>query len=117
AITFISMGFVFQIFAHPWIALFPMLLLLATYGSRVRLPLGVPGGLAAVAIGTALAWMVRAFDASLFAPSQDPVTLGFHPPTAAFGDAVSLLTSARGYKYMAVIFPMGLFNVVGSLQN
>jgi AGZA family xanthine/uracil permease-like MFS transporter len=117
AITFISMGFIFQIFAHPWIAVFPMILLLATYGSGVRLPLGMPGGLAAVAMGTGLAWILRAFDPSLFVPSPEPVTLGFHPPLPAFGDAVALLTGARGYKYMSVIFPMGLFNVVGSLQN
>jgi adenine/guanine/hypoxanthine permease len=117
AITFISMGFVFQIFARPWIALFPMLLLLTTYGSRVRLPFGLPGGLTAVVLGTAFAWILRAFDASLFAPSQEPIALGFHPPIPVVGDAVALLTSARGFKYMAVIFPMGLFNVVGSLQN
>src|SRR5580704_6547448 len=38
AITFISMGFVFQIFARPWIALFPALLLVTTYASHSRLP-------------------------------------------------------------------------------
>jgi adenine/guanine/hypoxanthine permease len=117
AITFISMGFVFQIFARPWIALLPMLLLLATYASRARLPFGVPGGLAAVLVGTVLAWILRAVDVDLFEPSRDPVTLGFHPPVPVVGDAIALLTSARGYKYMAVIFPMGLFNVIGSLQN
>jgi AGZA family xanthine/uracil permease-like MFS transporter len=57
ALTFISMGFVFQIFARPWIALLPMLLLLATYASRARLPFGIPGGLAAVIVGTCLAWI------------------------------------------------------------
>jgi AGZA family xanthine/uracil permease-like MFS transporter len=117
AITFISMGFIFQIFARPWIALFPMLLLLTAYASRVRLPFGVPGGLAAVILGTALAWILRAFDPTLFEPSHEPVVLGFHPPVPVVGDALALLTDARGYRYMSVIFPMGLFNVVGSLQN
>jgi adenine/guanine/hypoxanthine permease len=117
ALTFISMGFVFQIFARPWIALFPMLLLLATYASRVRLPFGVPGGLAAVLVGTALAWTLRAFDPTLFEPSRDPVALGLHAPVPVVGDALALLTDARGYRYLSVILPMGLFNVVGSLQN
>jgi AGZA family xanthine/uracil permease-like MFS transporter len=117
AITFISMGFVFQIFARPWIALFPMILLLVTYASRVRLPFGFPGGLAAVVVGTALAWVLRAMNADLFEPSREPIVLGFHPPIPVIGDALALLASARGYKYMAVIFPMGLFNVIGSLQN
>ncbi|MDP9002987.1 MAG: NCS2 family permease [Myxococcota bacterium] len=117
AITFISMGFVFQIFARPWIALLPTILLLVTYASRVRLPFGVPGGLAAVLLGTALAWSLRAVDPGLFEPSMQPIVLGLHLPIPVVGDAVALLTSGRGYKYMAVIFPMGLFNVVGSLQN
>jgi AGZA family xanthine/uracil permease-like MFS transporter len=117
AITFISMGFVFQIFARPWIALFPMLLLLTTYASRVRLPLGVPGGLAAVLLGTVLAWILRAFDPSLFEPSHALVALGFHPPVPVISDALALIADARAYRYMSVIFPMGLFNVIGSLQN
>jgi adenine/guanine/hypoxanthine permease len=117
AITFISMGFIFQIFARPWIALFPMLILLATYASGTRLPFGLPGGLAAVVVGTALAWILRAAGGSFFEPSQEPLALGFHPPIPVVGDAVALLASARGYKYMAVILPMGLFNVIGSLQN
>jgi AGZA family xanthine/uracil permease-like MFS transporter len=117
AITFISMGFIFQIFARPWIALFPMLLLIATYASHVRLPFGIPGGLAAVIVGTAIAWIARAVDASLFQPSSDPVAFAFHPPLPVVEDALALVADARAYKYMAVIVPMGLFNVIGSLQN
>jgi adenine/guanine/hypoxanthine permease len=117
AITFIAMGFVFQIFARPWIGVFPMVLLLATYASRVRLPFGVPGGLLAVLAGTAIAWILRAFDPRLFEPSAVPAALGFHPPVPVVRDALSLLTDGRGYRYMAVIVPMGLFNVIGSLQN
>ncbi len=117
ALTFISMGFVFQIFARPWIALFPALLLVTTYASRTRLPFGVPGGLAAILVGTCLAWALRAIDPSLFEPSHDAIALAFHPPVPLLADAWSLLVDPRGYRYMAVIFPMGLFNVIGSLQN
>jgi AGZA family xanthine/uracil permease-like MFS transporter len=117
ALTFISMGFVFQIFAKPWIGLFPMLLLLAAYAGRVRLPFGMPGGLAAVVAGTAIAWALRLLGTGLFEPAADAVRLGFHPPVPVPGDAFALLLDPRGYKYMAVIFPMGLFNVIGSLQN
>jgi AGZA family xanthine/uracil permease-like MFS transporter len=117
ALTFISMGFVFQIFAQPWIALLPMLLLLFTYASRTRLPFGVPGGLAAVAIGTAMAWVLRAIDPSLFEPSHEAAAIAFHPPVPVVGDAIALLTDARAYRYMSVVLPMALFNVIGSLQN
>ncbi|HXX66531.1 MAG TPA: hypothetical protein VEK07_05095 [Polyangiaceae bacterium] len=117
ALTFISMGFVFQIFAHPWIAVFPMLMLLAVYGSRSRLPMGLPGGLVAIATGTAIAWLLRTISPAMFEPLRDPVALAFHPPVPVLGDAVALLTDPRSTKALSVVLPMGLFNVVGSLQN
>ena len=48
AIAFIAMGFVFQIFATPIIALLPLVLILISYASGAKLPLGIPGGLVAV---------------------------------------------------------------------
>lgn len=117
ALTFISMGFVFQIFAHPWIALFPMLLLLAVYGSRSRLPLGLPGGLVAIATGTAIAWLLHAVSPTLFDPPRHPVSFGFHPPVPVIPDAFALVTDPRSFRTLGVVLPMGLFNVVGSLQN
>ncbi|MEJ2684014.1 MAG: hypothetical protein P8Z71_06435 [Candidatus Sulfobium sp.] len=50
AITFISMGFVFQIFAMPAIAIVPALLVIFVYGGRIKLPLGLPGGFMDVAL-------------------------------------------------------------------
>lgn len=117
AITFISMGFILQIFAAPWIALLPMILILVSYASHARLPLGVPGGLAAVVLGTLLAWSLRAAGLPSFTPPEGRVALGLHLPVPVPGDALALLTSPSGWKYMSVIFPMGLFNVLGSLQN
>jgi AGZA family xanthine/uracil permease-like MFS transporter len=40
-----------------------------------------------------------------------------HPPVPVDADFWSFLFSAKGWTYMAVIFPMGLFNLIGSLQN
>src|SRR4029453_10634927 len=56
AITFIAMGFIFQIFASPLLAILPMFLILASYAGKLRLPLGLPGGFVAVVLGVALAW-------------------------------------------------------------
>jgi AGZA family xanthine/uracil permease-like MFS transporter len=117
ALTFISMGFVFQIFARPWIALLPMLFLLTTYASGVRLPFGVPAGLAAVTLGTLLAWLLRAFDPRLFEPAREAASLGFRPPLPFVGPALSLVTDPRATRFMPVVLPLALFNVVGSLQN
>jgi adenine/guanine/hypoxanthine permease len=117
AITFIAMGFVFQIFASPIIALLPMLLILFTYASRARLPFGLPGGFVAVLVGVGLAWLLRALGEPYFEPSTEPYRFGLHLPTPVPRDMLALLTSATGWQYLSVIFPMGLFNVVGSLQN
>jgi AGZA family xanthine/uracil permease-like MFS transporter len=117
AITFIAMGFVFQIFATPGIALLPMFLILFTYASRTRLPLGLPGGFVAVFVGVACAWILRALGQPSFEPSTDPYQLQFHPPVPVPRDLFALLTIATGWQYLSVIFPMGLFNVIGSLQN
>ena len=117
AITFISMNFVFQIFAHPTIALLPMLLILITYAGRVRLPLGLPGGLVAVILGVAIAYGLRFAGYHPFEPGTAVYRFGFHAPRPAFADALALFASPQGWSYLAVIFPMGLFNVIGSLQN
>jgi len=117
AITFISMSFVFRIFASPAITLVPMLLLLVTYASRVRLPLGLPGGLVAVLVGVVLAWTLRAAGQPFFEPDPKPYTFALYLPQFVPADALALLTSETGWRYLAVIFPMGLFNAVGSLQN
>ena len=117
AITFIAMGFIFQIFASPAIALFPMMMILITYASHVRLPLALPGGLVAVLTGVALAWVLRAMGLPYFEPSTEAYTPAIYLPVPVPGHLFALLTSPVGWKYMAVIFPMGLFNVIGSLQN
>jgi adenine/guanine/hypoxanthine permease len=117
AITFLAMGFVFQIFAVPLLGLLPMLLILFAYSSRVRLPLGLPGGLVAVLLGIGLAWLLRGLGLPYFEPPADGYPAGIYLPTPVLGDLFALLTSATGWQYFAVIFPMALFNVLGSLQN
>jgi adenine/guanine/hypoxanthine permease len=117
AITFIAMGFVFQIFATPLLGLLPMLLILIVYSSRARLPFGLPGGLVAVLLGIGLAWFLPALGFPSFEPSTEPFQAGLYLPTPVPGDLFALVTSAAGWQYLAVIFPMALFNVLGSLQN
>src|SRR5258706_9279878 len=117
AITFIAMGFIFQIFASPLLAILPMMMILGCYASGRKIPLGLPGGMLAVGTGVAIAWLLRVFGLPSFEPSQEPYVFALHTPMPVPGDVFALFTSATGWKYLAVIFPMGLFNVVGSLQN
>lgn len=116
AITFIAMGFVFQIFATPTLGLLPMLLILFCYAAKLKLPLGVPAGFAAVVLGTLLAWGLRALHLAPAMPESVAAPLSFHAPHWSGSDLFGFLFSKVGWQYMAVIFPMGLFNLIGSLQ-
>ena len=116
AITFIAMGFVFQIFATPALGLLPMLLILISYGARLKLPLGLPAGFVAVLLGTLLAWTLRAMGLAPATPLAEAAAISFHPPQWAGDSLFGFLFSKVGWSYMAVIVPMGLFNIIGSLQ-
>ena len=117
AITFIALGFIFQIFASPAIAILPMMLILAAYAGRIKLPGGIPGGFAAVILGTGLAWLLRALGYELFTPSSAAFSFAFHAPHPAVGELWAFLDSPWIWRHLAVIFPMALFNLIGSLQN
>jgi AGZA family xanthine/uracil permease-like MFS transporter len=117
AVTLIAMGFVFQLFAMPIIGFLPMMLILVGYASRVKLPLGFPVGLLAVLFGTAMAWILRGFGYTVFQPAPQAAESHLYLFTPAVGDLVSGLSSPVGWRFLAVIFPMALFTVIGSLQN
>ena len=117
ALTFIAVGFVFQIFNHPGLALAPTLLLLAVYAGNVRLPWGIPGGLAAVLIGAGLAWILYGLNATDWTPANNAWELGLHLPVLDITPLTNFLQTGHGLAFMSVIFPMGLFNIIGSLQN
>jgi adenine/guanine/hypoxanthine permease len=116
AITFIAMGFVFQIFATPALGLLPMLVIIVCYAAKLKLPLGLPAGFAAVMLGTLLAWILRGLHLVPMPDTGPPSALGFHPPQWTGGALGEFLFSKTGWSYLAVIFPMGLFNIIGSLQ-
>jgi adenine/guanine/hypoxanthine permease len=112
-LTFIALGFLFRTYEYPVVALVPLGIILLTYFGRVQFP--IPGGLLAVLIGTALAWitgLVR-LDAPMFADAVAP--LGWHPPGLFVGALWQSLEVML--THLSVILPMGLFNLVGSLQN
>jgi AGZA family xanthine/uracil permease-like MFS transporter len=112
ALTFIALGFLFRAFARPIVGLTTLAIVLVTYFGRVRFRGGLPGGLVAVTVGAVLAW------ATGIAPVGDaPVGTGVHLPIPTLGDLATGLGGRHLLAYLSVILPMGLFNVVGSLQN
>ncbi|MGH7824808.1 MAG: NCS2 family permease [Candidatus Binatia bacterium] len=111
AITFIAMDFTFRIYAQPLVALLPMALIFLAYFAHQKFPLGLPGGMVAIAIGTVLGWLLGAM--------PGPLNVRFAPALPAFtgGSLLEALFHPEFLKYFSVILPMGIFNVVGSLQN
>ncbi len=126
AIGFISMTFALQIFQRPLVAMLPLAIVLITYFSRTRFPLGLPGGLVAVALGTVCAWSLPSLlpewiagpSMSTVAVQQASESAGFYWVSFAGGEIWEVLSQPREWLgFLSVIVPMGLFNVIGSLQN
>jgi AGZA family xanthine/uracil permease-like MFS transporter len=87
-------------------------IILLVYFGRVRFRGGFPGGLVGVGVGAALAWATGTVEGSW--PSQPPQ---FRPPVAAIQEMLAPLHGKEWLTYLSVIIPMGLFNLIGSLQN
>ena len=116
AMTFISMDFLFRIFQHPAIAMIPMMLILVQYFSKIRYPLGLPGGLLAIAVGTLLYWIIGPVEPAAWScGSGDPIT--FAPPRLEIQSLLAVIRSEHLVRHLSIIVPMRLLNVIGSLQN
>lgn len=112
ALSFIALGFLFRTYAHPVVGLTTLSIILLVYFGRIRFRGNIPGGLIAVILGTILAWIMG------IAPVGDtPDDLGFYPPLPVLGELFEVLNSKLILTYFTIIIPMGLFNVIGSLQN
>jgi adenine/guanine/hypoxanthine permease len=130
AIGFIAMKFALEIFQRPLVGMLPLAIILITYFSRVGFPLGLPGGFVAIVCGTLCAWVLpHLLPETLAGPAMHASEVtsawserGFHLPKFAGKPLWALLTEI-GHNphewagYLSVIVPMGLFNVLGSLQN
>jgi len=114
ALGFISLGFLFRTFAHPIVGLTTLAIVLLVYFGRVKFKGKLPGGFVAVAVGTALAWAI-----GLAPAGEAPVgSAGLMLPVPVLGDLFAALSEPGMLAaYFAIIVPMGLFNLVGSLQN
>ncbi len=111
AMTFIALGFLLRTYAHPIIGLGTLAIILLVYFGRVRFRGGLPGGLVAVVLGSVFAWLTG------LAPSGTPGSASLHLPVPVLGELLAALHGSYWLTYFSVILPMGLFNVIGSLQN
>ena len=133
AIGFIAMQFALQIFHKPLLGMLPLAIVLITYFSQAPFPFHLPGGFVAVLLGTATAWSITLLThywpeaPSWIANSKmNPAAVteamaqrGWYLPQFA-GDTIWRVLSDPKLEWLAhlsVIIPMGLFNLIGSLQN
>jgi adenine/guanine/hypoxanthine permease len=113
ALGFISLGFLFRTFARPVVGLTTLAIVTLTYFGHVRFKGRIPGGIVAVGLGTLLSWITG------IAPVGEHPTssAALHFPVPIFGDLIAALGGGHLVPYLSVIIAMGLFNVLGSLQN
>jgi adenine/guanine/hypoxanthine permease len=115
-IFFIAMDFLFRAWTYPLIGMTTLGIALLVYFGGVRFKYGIPGGLVIVAIGSLTAWGLHWAGLPSPAPAfpEDYANLGLHLPVPMLGE----LWTSLGYllPFFSIIVPMGLVNVVGSMQ-
>jgi len=118
SIAFISLRPAFQMWEVPWISFISLGIVLIAWTANVRLPGGVPGGLAAVIIGTVIAWAATAFGWSdVVNAAQVSASLaqfGIHLPLPS-RDVVSGLADIAPLLVSAI--PLGIYNFTEGMNN
>ena len=119
SITFISMRPAQEMFITPVIGVVCFAIILASWFGGVKYK-GVPAGLVAIAVGTAIAWISTATGHNFGGMSVDKLSssfanFGFSIPLPAFDHVF------HGFKYLGVILvtaiPFGIYDLVEALDN
>ncbi len=120
SITFISMSPASQMFTTPVIGVICFAVILCNWFGGVRYFGGVPGGLVAIAVGTAIAWGSNVFGLhyaglSLGTLANSVATFGFAIPIPAVEHVFS------GFNFLGVILvtaiPFGIYDLVEAMDN
>jgi len=118
SIAFISMRPAFQMWEAPWIAFVSLAIILVSWVANVRLPFGVPGGLAAVVIGTAVGWVAVLLGwTGILVPSavgESFRQFGLHLPIPG----TEVLRGLRDVgPLLATAIPLGVYNFTEGMNN
>jgi AGZA family xanthine/uracil permease-like MFS transporter len=118
SIAFISLRPAFQSWEVPWIAFVSLAIVLISWTANVRLPGGIPGGLAAVVVGIVLGWIAYFAGWSGYmkpvAVTESFAKFGLHLPIpgsevfAGLADVAPLLATA---------IPLGIYNFTEAMNN
>ncbi|MFN0316065.1 MAG: xanthine permease [Burkholderiales bacterium] len=118
SIAFISMRPAFQMWEVPWIAFVCFAIVLIAWTANIRLPGGIPGGLAAVIIGALIGWLAAFMGWSDYMKAGEVAKsleqFGLHLPIPSMdvftglGDVAPLLATA---------IPLGIYNFTEAMNN
>jgi adenine/guanine/hypoxanthine permease len=120
SITFISMRPALQMYETPVIGLVCFAVILASWFGGVQYFRGIPAGLVAIVVGSALAWGSNLFglglgDVSLTKVHDALAGFGFSLPIPAVNHVFS------GFQYLGVILvtaiPFGIYDLVEAMDN
>lgn len=114
AMAFLCLGFIFGIFQNPAVALLPAVILLATYASRMRLPLRIPSGLVAMLAGGVTVLLLRAMHLYHLPPQPPILPPGIYLPRPL--NLYQILISGEGWRYASIFLPLSLLDTLVSLQ-
>jgi len=114
SMAFLCLGFVFGIFQVPAVALLPAIILLATYASRIRLPLRIPAGLVAMVVGAISVIFLRHLHWYSLPPQQALLPVGVYLPKPV--NIFRVFTYGQGWRYASVFLPLSLLDTIVSLQ-
>jgi adenine/guanine/hypoxanthine permease len=118
SIAFIAMRPAFQMMEAPWIAITTFMIILLSWTAGVRLPLGIPGGLAAVLVGTVIGWASYAIfgwqGLSSQAVTDSFAQFGLHLPVPG-ADFLSRLSDL--FPLLATAIPLGIYNFTEGMNN
>jgi adenine/guanine/hypoxanthine permease len=120
SIAFISMRPALEMFMTPLVGVVCFAIIMVSWFGGVRYAGGVPAGLVAIAVGSAIAWGGALFGEPLAGMSTKNVSdafssFGFSVPLPAFDHVFS------GFEFLGVILvtaiPFGIYDLVEALDN
>jgi len=118
SIAFISLRPAFQMWEVPWISFISFGIVLMAWTANVRLPGGIPGGLAAVVVGTVIAWIaaILGWTDIVNGPqvSASFAQFGLHLPTPTV-DVITGLANIAPLLVTAI--PLGIYNFTEGMNN
>jgi AGZA family xanthine/uracil permease-like MFS transporter len=113
SITFISMRPAAQMWEAAWIALPVLAIIIVGFVANVRLPGNFPAGLAALLVGTTLAWLGGYMSVDSVTESAKQIAVGL--PTLQLG---LLFDGLEGISpLLATAIPLGIYNFTEAMSN